>query len=57
MDFGMAVQTQTADVRLTQAGMQIGSPAYVSPEQVDGDLARVGVASDIYSLGVVMYEL
>ena len=57
MDFGLAVQTQTADVRLTQAGMQIGSPAYMSPEQADGDLARVGVASDVYSLGVVMYEL
>lgn len=58
MDFGLAMQMQfTSDVRLTQTGMQMGSPAYMSPEQVDGDTQRIGPAADIYTLGVVLYEL
>jgi serine/threonine protein kinase len=58
MDFGLAHQTQSeSQVRLTQSGMLIGSPAYMSPEQVEGDLERIGPASDQYSLGVIFYEL
>lgn len=58
MDFGLALHMQfETDVRLTQTGMQMGSPAYMSPEQVDGDRKRIGPAADIYSLGVVLYEL
>lgn len=58
MDFGLARQINRADdERLTQSGMIIGSPAYMSPEQVEGDLERIGPASDIYSLGVILYEL
>lgn len=40
---------------LTRAGALLGSPIYMSPEQVRGD--DVGPASDIYALGVVMYEM
>lgn len=55
MDFGLARQFGgREDERLTQSGMLIGSPAYMSPEQVKGD---IGPASDIYSLGVIFYEL
>ena len=58
MDFGLALQMQfEVDVRLTQTGMQMGSPAYMPPEQVDGDKERIGPSADIYSLGVVLYEL
>jgi WD40 repeat protein/serine/threonine protein kinase len=58
MDFGLAMSTlPSTDVRLTRTGMQLGSPIYMSPEQVDGDTARIGPRSDIYSLGVLFYEL
>jgi len=56
MDFGLAKQTND-DIHLTIAGRLLGSPAYMSPEQVDGDPDRIGPASDIYSLGVVLYEM
>jgi len=57
-DFGLARQTSTPDAaRLTGAGMILGSPAYMSPEQASGDFDSVGPLSDVYSLGVMLYEL
>ena len=35
----------------------MGSPAYMSPEQVEGDMERMGPGCDIYSLGIILYEL
>jgi uncharacterized protein (TIGR03067 family) len=55
-DFGLAVRT-TGDVRQTQSGMLMGTPAYMSPEQARGDVKQVGPASDIFALGVILYEL
>ena len=52
MDFGI-VQNEELD-RLTKAGLAVGTPAYMSPEQVTG--APVDVRSDLYSLGVVLFE-
>jgi len=57
MDFGLARQIQKQDARLTQFGAILGSPAYMSPEQVEGDADAMGPAGDIYSLGVILYEL
>ncbi len=57
MDFGLAKQVRQADAKLTQEGSMLGTPAYMPPEQVNGDLERMGPASDIYSLGVILYEL
>jgi formylglycine-generating enzyme required for sulfatase activity/predicted Ser/Thr protein kinase len=58
MDFGLARQLQReTNIRITQSGMLIGTPAYMSPEQVDGEPDGVGPASDQYSLGVILYEL
>ncbi len=55
-DFGIARQSQERSQGITDAGMMVGTPAYMSPEQVSG-WHPVGVASDIYSVGCVLYEL
>ncbi len=58
MDFGLARQMHSVDqVQLTKEGVILGTPAYMSPEQVRSELKRIGPASDIYSLGVILYEL
>ena len=56
MDFGLARQHQT-DTTVTLEGQMVGTPAFVSPEQAKGDLTQVGPKSDIYSLGVVLFQL
>lgn len=58
MDFGLARHARTdEDVRLTHSGTLVGTPAYMAPEQVDADPAKIGPATDQYSLGVILYEL
>jgi serine/threonine protein kinase/WD40 repeat protein len=57
MDFGLARRAEKGDARLTQSGMILGTPAYMAPEQVAGDGKSVGPATDIYGLGVILYEL
>ena len=56
MDFGLACRIDDK-TRLTQSGALVGSPAYMSPEQIAGKTEDIGPAADIYSLGVIMYEL
>jgi serine/threonine protein kinase/Tfp pilus assembly protein PilF len=53
MDFGIACSLETKGV--TDTGMMIGTPEYMSPEQVEGKEADF--RSDIYSLGVIIYEM
>ncbi|HZU36192.1 MAG TPA: protein kinase, partial [Gemmataceae bacterium] len=58
MDFGLARRSVgIEDVRLTQSGTLLGTPAYMSPEQVDGNVKAMGPGCDIYSLGVILYQL
>jgi serine/threonine-protein kinase len=54
LDFGIAVARHLDRMNLTQDGTQIGTPAYMSPEQLQA--RDVDMRSDIYSLGVVCYE-
>jgi len=53
MDFGIARDRNFGD--LTEAGMGIGTPAYMSPEQILGD--KLDARSDIFSLGIVMFQM
>ena len=52
-DFGIG-KLLTGDTDLTSTGQMVGSPAYMSPEQIRGD--KLDVRSDIFSLGVVLYQ-
>jgi serine/threonine-protein kinase len=54
MDFGIA-RDQTYDEDLTEAGTGIGTPSYMSPEQILGD--KLDARSDIFSLGIVLYQM
>ncbi len=54
-DFGLA-RSLTADIQLTQSQALFGTPAYMSPEQIVAP-DRLTAATDIYSLGVTLYEL
>ena len=56
-DFGIALAASKAGgSRMTETGMSLGTPQYMSPEQAMGDL-EITVASDVYALGCVLYEL
>jgi formylglycine-generating enzyme required for sulfatase activity len=57
LDFGLARQATEDEIRLTRKGAVLGTPAYMAPEQAAGDLAEMGPSCDIYSLGVILFEL
>lgn len=55
-DFGLAKQIGE-DSNLTASGSILGTPSYMSPEQATGDAASIGPATDIYSLGGILFRL
>jgi WD40 repeat protein/serine/threonine protein kinase len=59
LDFGLAkpIDEEFADDKLTAAGEFLGTLAYASPEQASADPHRIDVRSDVYSLGVILFEM
>jgi len=57
LDFGIAKQLESLDLQVdqTMTGLRLMTPAYAAPEQIRGD--RVGINTDVYSLGVILFEL
>jgi serine/threonine-protein kinase len=55
-DFGLA-KFRAVDQNLTLPTSVLGSPSYMAPEQVDGAAGGIGPATDVYSLGAILYEL
>src|SRR5262249_41296855 len=54
VDFGLARLPNAGG--LTREGQLLGTPAYMAPEQIVGDLQRLGPATDVYGLGALLYE-
>jgi WD40 repeat protein/serine/threonine protein kinase len=55
-DFGLARPIEGGRT-LTQSGFLLGTPGYMAPEQAAGHRAQVGPATDVYALGVILYQL
>ena len=55
VDFGIAAASKHAESRLTRTGTLVGTPTYISPEQIQGK--AVDGRTDLYSLGIMMYEM
>ncbi|MBI4617516.1 MAG: protein kinase [Planctomycetes bacterium] len=56
-DFGLAVDQEEGEDALTRTGQPLGTPHYMSPEQCRGRRKKIDRRTDVYSLGVVLYEL
>src|SRR6202162_3444572 len=60
IDFGVAKATSlrlTADSVFTRVGAIVGTPEYMSPEQADSSGEDIDTRTDVYSLGIIFYEL
>jgi serine/threonine-protein kinase len=55
-DFGLAKRVE-GGASLTRSGAIVGTPSYMAPEQAAGSRGAIGPASDVYSLGTILYEL
>lgn len=57
MDFGLARGDRSQELRLTITGQILGTPYYMSPEVISGKAAHAGPETDIYSLGVMLFQM
>jgi eukaryotic-like serine/threonine-protein kinase len=55
-DFGLA-RWINEDANVTLTGVRVGTPSYMAPEQAMGRTAAIGPATDVYSLGAILYEM
>jgi len=55
-DFGIALAATSADSRMTETGMSLGTPHYMSPEQAMGE-RNLDARTDVYAIGCVLYEM
>jgi serine/threonine-protein kinase len=55
-DFGLA-KLLDESVELTQSNQRLGTPAYMAPEQIAGENRQVGVPTDVWGLGIILYQL
>jgi len=55
LDFGLA--TASVDVRMTTYGTAVGSVLYMAPEQIEGRTDEIDARTDVYALGITLYEL
>jgi WD40 repeat protein/tRNA A-37 threonylcarbamoyl transferase component Bud32 len=56
-DFGLAKRLEDLDSSQTRTGSIIGTPSYMAPEQAEGRTRDIGVATDVYALGAILYEM
>jgi Tfp pilus assembly protein PilF len=56
-DFGLVREVELEQSRLTQTGALVGTPQYMSPEQAGGMAEEISPATDVFALGVTLYEL
>ena len=60
IDFGIAKATEKqpdSETLVTQVGMLVGTPGYMAPEQTEASAQDIDTRADVYSLGVILYEL
>lgn len=55
-DFGLAKRVES-DAQLTRSGAVLGTPCYMAPEQAAGNRGQLSPASDVYSLGTILYQM
>jgi serine/threonine protein kinase/Tfp pilus assembly protein PilF len=56
LDFGLAIAAESSTHTLTRTGETAGTPAYLAPENISGELAHPDTQCDVYALGVTLYE-